>query len=416
MGTEAITPRDREILRGVANRKRELHHSKRNQQLLEDWLLHNTFRGERPMVHIDIHSTWGEIYPQRLRCEGELARNIETRLWEGFILTEITGDDSPVSDDFFVHWHIEHIPFGLKVDVVNATNDDGLNTLGYKIQHPIDDLEKDFHKLGNSVIKTDKAATMEYANTAADIFGDILPVRVGMNALYAVPTRCVVYLMDMGTMFTAMVDCPDLFHKMMRQYADDMIAYFRFLEANGFTNPTAGSQYLGQSSWCYTDELPREGTVTSRQMWGFMDSQETVGISPAMFDEMVFPYYKMIADEYGLLSYGCCEPVHPFWERSLSKFENLRKISVSPWCDEEYMGVVLRGKKIIFHRKPSSNFLGMGTGLDEAAFRGHIITTLKAARGCTLEITQRDIYNINRDEAKVRRYTDIIREEIVNHW
>lgn len=40
-----------------------------------------------------------------------------------------------------------------------------------------------------------------------------------------------------------------------------------------------------------------------------MDFQETVGISLEMFEEFIFPCYKKISESYGLLSYGCCEPV-----------------------------------------------------------------------------------------------------------
>jgi len=222
--------------------------------------------------------------------------------------------------------------------------------------------------------------------------------------------------MEMETMFTSMVDYPELFHKVMRQYVEDTIAYFRFMEANEVVNPTTGAEYLGQGSWCFTNELPSSGTITSKQMWGFLDSQETVGVSPAMFEEMIFPYYKMIADEYGLLSYGCCEPVHPFWESCLSKLDNLRKITVSPWCDEEYMGAALKGRNVVYHRKPSSNFLGVDETLDEGAFRAHIRRTLKAAQGCTLEITQRDVYTIHNNEAKLRRYVDVMRDEIDRFW
>ena len=76
----------------------------------------------------------------------------------------------------------------------------------------------------------------------------------------------------------------------------------------------------------------------------------------------------------------------------------------------------LRGKRIIFHRKPSPNFLGVDKQLDEQAFREHIRNTLTAAKGCTLEITQRDVYTIHNDEEKAKCYVAIIREEIENHW
>ena len=413
---ETISTRDKEILRNLAKHKMELYNSERNQRNLQDWLLHNTFQSQRPMIHMEISASWQEIFPKRLKCEGWLARNFEERLWESFLNHELVGDDYPVTDYFFIPWRINHIPYGLDIKVVNAKNEAGQNTLGYKIQHPIADLKEDFHKLGSSIITLDKAGTMEYANAAADTFGDILPVKVGTSAHFAVPTRCVVYLMEMETMFTSMVDYPELFHKVMRQYVEDTIAYFRFMEANEVVNPTTGAEYLGQGSWCFTNELPSSGTITSKQMWGFLDSQETVGVSPAMFEEMIFPYYKMIADEYGLLSYGCCEPVHPFWESCLSKLDNLRKITVSPWCDEEYMGAVLKGRNVVYHRKPNSNFLGVDETLDEGAFRAHIRRTLKAAQGCTLEITQRDVYTIHNNEAKLRRYVDVMRDEIDRFW
>jgi hypothetical protein len=147
-----------------------------------------------------------------------------------------------------------------------------------------------------------------------------------------------------------------------------------------------------------------------------MDSQETVGISPDMYNEFIFPYYKKISDLFGLFSYGCCEPVDPIWDRSLSKCDNLRKVSISPWCNEEFMGEKLKGSKVIYHRKPSPNFIGVGQELNEEAWRQHIIKTLKAAQGCHLEITQRDIYSLGGDINKPRRAVRIIRELIDEYW
>ena len=37
--------------------------------------------------------------------------------------------------------------------------------------------------------------------------------------------------------------------------------------------------------------------------------------------------------------------------------------------------------------------------------------TFQAARGCKLEITQRDVYTINGDIGKAKRYVDIVKED-----
>ena len=54
--------------------------------------------------------------------------------------------------------------------------------------------------------------------------------------------------------------------------------------------------------------------------------------------------------------------------------------------------------------------------MDEDAVRENIRKTLNAAKGCKLEIAQRDVYTINHDISKAKRYIDIIKEEIANHW
>ena len=36
-------------------------------------------------------------------------------------------------------------------------------------------------------------------------------------------------------------------------------------------------------------------------MWSGMDSQETVGVSPELFHEFCFPYYRDLAAMYGLV-------------------------------------------------------------------------------------------------------------------
>ena len=80
------------------------------------------------------------------------------------------------------------------------------------------------------------------------------------------------------------------------------------------------------------------------------------------------------------------------------------------------MGEKLKGSKVIYHRKPSPNFLGVNPTLDEDAVREHIKKSLLAARGCKMEITQRDVYTIHNNIDKARRYVEIIRQEIENNW
>jgi hypothetical protein len=414
-----INQKDKEILREVAKKQLELAKNVRNETLIKDWTKHNDLRGERPMIHLEIDTFSEEVIAPRLACVGEFARNIEWNLYRNFMNQELFDDDRVTPDYYGLDYDKNFVLFGIDIQVKHALNNEGKESLGHHFSSLINDLEEDYPKLGNSIFSVNKESTLKKKEMLEEAFGDILPIRIEGGCLYCVPTQMLVHFMSMENMMYNIYDYPDLFKAMMMRIADDTISYFRLQEQQNVLLPTTFGGSLGQGSWCYNNTLPNSkdiGPFTTRDLWGFMDSQETVGISPEMFQEFIFPAYKKIADNFGLLSYGCCEPVHPIWESCISKLDNLRKVSISPWCNEEYMGEQLRGSKVIFHRKPSPNYLGVGITLDEDALRAHIRKTLNAAKGCKLEITQRDVYTINHDIVKAKRYIDIIKEEIINNW
>lgn len=327
-------------------------------------------------------------------------------------------DDDRVTPDYFgINYDTEFTLFDVEEHLTEAMDGNGGKSVGYQFQSVIEDLEDDYGKLKKSTFHVDIEGTHAKRDAIREIIGDIIPVKLEGRAIGCVPTQMVVHIMSMENMMYNIYDYPELFKEMMLRISSDVLEYYRYLEEKNVILPTVGGQWLGQGSFCYNSTLPAEKDhFTTKDVWGFMDSQETVTISPQMFEEFIFPTYKAISESYGMLSYGCCEPIDPIWEKCISKLDNLRKVSISPWCNEEYMGEQLRDRKTIFLRKPSPNYLGVGTTLDEEEFRKHIRKSILAARGCEMEIAQRDVYTINHDIAKAKRYIDIIKEETANHW
>jgi hypothetical protein len=88
---------------------------------------------------------------------------------------------------------------------------------------------------------------------------------------------------------------------------------------------------------------------------GICGSQETVGISPDMFAEFVLPYQLPILEKFGLNCYGCCEAVHERW-KYISRVPRLRRVSVSPWCDQQAMAGYLK-REYVFSRKPNPSYV-----------------------------------------------------------
>ena len=326
--------------------------------------------------------------------------------WESF------QDDSVMTPYFPVRYDTWFHLFGHKAKAVHAEG-----SVGHRFEYIVHDLEDDYHLLGKSTYGVNKAESEEFKQLADDTFGDILPTRWTMNCLAAVPTQRIIELMGLEQFIFSMYDYPDLLKELMMRAADDYLEYFHWLENQHLLLPTVGPEFLGQGTYCFSTELPAQSAnLKVGDVWGYMNSQETSSVSPEMYGEFIYPSYRKIADAFGLLSYGCCEATDPIWEQYLSKLPRLRNVSVSPWCNQEYMGEQLRGKKVIFHRKPNANFLSLDPELNETGFREHIRHTLKAAKGCQLEFTQRDLLTIHNNEKKVARYVEIVRDEIERCW
>ncbi len=408
-----ISPEDRQKLRFLASKQLDISQTPTMNAIVNDWINHGSFSSNsRPMIRIELDTFANEIIPPLLECKGDYARQIESRLYSNFVNHTMFGDDTVVTPYYELRYFTGFIPFGIvpKKEYVKSEDPD-TNSLGHHFVPQITDLEKDFPKLGKSIFSILKRETLDEKQRLEDIFGDILPVKFSGGTQVSSLTQDIVHIMSMENMFTSMYDYPELFHAMMNNLTNDYLEFFNCLEKESIFTNTTGSQWLGQGTYCFTNELPQSKEHFSTQdIWIYMDSQETVGVSPEMFDEFIFPYFLKIADNFGLLSYGCCEPVDPFFDKSLSRFKNLKKLSISPWCDEFSIAEKIRDKKIVYLRKPSPNYLGVGQNLDEDAIRRHISKTIDAAKDCHLELIQRDVYTVNKSPEKVRHYVDIIRE------
>lgn len=407
-----ILDSDRKIIREVAKKQLSYANSEKMQELKKEWYRHNECKQGRPMVTVETYTFQNDVIPPLLKCEGEFARSIESDIYSNFVNHALYEDDSVVPEYFGISIPTDFVPFDIDIKVDHASDP---NSLGHHFAEVIKDLQDDFHLLKKSRFSVDRQKGEERKALMQDLIGDIIPVKYVGRCLYAVPTQNLVHIMSMENMLFSFYDYPDEFKAMMEMLAADYCDFYRFLEKEQLILPTTECEHVSQGSYAFTKELPgyselEKRPFTTKDVWGFMDSQETTGISLDIFKEFIFPYYEKISENYGLMSYGCCEPVDPFWE-CISTMKNLRKVSISPWCNEEFMGEQLAGKKVIYHRKPSPNYLGVGSTLDEPGLREHIKRTVDAAKGCTLEFTQRDVYQLGDSYKKVKRYVEIIREE-----
>lgn len=416
--TDRVSAAERQYLRELARKQADYAQLPVMEERRRAWIAHNTLRGSRPMLVMELDTFIGDFLPKP-RCVSGIGRQIEHQLLCNVLNHELVDDDKVVRPYFQVCWNINFTLFDLQVKVHKSDDGHGGN-VGYSWEHPLSNLGDGLPGLKPSTQSVDREGTMAFKAAVEEVIGDILPVRVENTSLtwFFMPTARVIPLLGMEAMMIAMMDEPGAFNELMTRICDDMIAHLRWQEKEGLLTLNNANHYAGAGSYGFTDELPAgrnagRGLVTSRDLWANMNSQESVGISPAMFGEFMFPHYRRLAKEFGLVYFGCCEPVHDFWTGMLETLPRLRKVSISPWCNEELMGERLAGGRVIYSRKPSPNHIGVGD-FDEQGYAASITRTLKAAKGCTLEIIHRDIYTINGDTRRPGRAIAIARRLIEN--
>jgi hypothetical protein len=142
-------------------------------------------------------------------------------------------------------------------------------------------------------------------------------------------------------------------------------------------------------------------------LWAWAESQETTAISPAMFREFVLPSLAALASRFGLVYYGCCEPVHDRLDLIMAAIPNLRSVSVSGWSDSRRVAEML-GKRYVFSRKPTPAYLS-GASPNWDLVVQDMQKTAAAARDCNVEVLFRDIYTINGDWPRLSRWVAMTR-------
>ena len=405
---------ERDYLRDLARKQLEIAHSEEMQKKEAHWYAFNDFKTKDPIITLE-RGTFNKEFAHlwQPKCTTDAAKNLEYYFHSNMVQYEYIHDDTVMPKDFAVGIGAWLKPFNIDVKYEKYIPD----TYAYQIDYEIKDLEEDFHKLQKSPIYCSFDSAVKHKEFIEDILGDLMPVRLTFGASFCLSYHLVT-VMSLETMMMSMCDYPELFHKMMQMLTDDYLELWDLVEKNNWIRPNNFNVYACQGSYGFTNELPVSKTdkYTLADVWGYMNSQESSNLSPDFYHEFFFPYYKKVSERFGRMGYGCCESVSEIWPKSVSNYDNLKKVSIAPWCDEEYMGEQLRGKKIVYHRKPFPNYLCVDKVFDEQAFSEHIEKSLKAAHGCFFEISYRDVYNLQGEIYRGKRVYDTIKKCIERVW
>ncbi len=406
-----IPEKDRQRLRALAEKQLQYARSERNGQILKQWAALAEGRRESPTVRLLFSNFMDEVVYSRLECENDEARRIETQLLSTLVGRELFDDDTPLSDTYDIARTVHFRLFGIEPKLTRSQTGKG-----FHIEPVIDDLQEQLDLLRGGSFTVDEEDTRKKIELAGELFGDILPVRLVLPSLTGAITNPLVHLMGMQNYYMSMYDCPDELHEVMDMATTLYEQYYDYLEEHALLLPTVGISPVNQESFAFNSELNRDKALKTTDVWGFLESQETTAVSPKTFGEFVFPYQDRLAKRFGLLSYGCCERVDAIFPDYLSRWKNLRKLSVSPFNNENRVGEYLRGTNIVYYSKPRAEYVTQPGPMDEEALDKYFKGVYTAASGCLLEVAQREVGTIYGDFGRGRRYVEIARNCLDKYW
>ena len=418
-----VSNKEVQVLRKLATRWLEHARQPVMNERRRQWQAVKDLQAERPMILVETCMLLAYIGPDELVCQDPYLRNIEKSLFEIVRHADEIGDDIVVEPYFRIPWDIEISDYGVPIVACHGQAIDG-SEVGYSFNFGVQS-EEDFKNLHLRTRTVNREETARQKARLEDIFGDILPVKVGgydpfdpdpgyrpwLGNLFGGLTMDLFKLIGNDNLLLWVYDKPELIHKLMVLIRDDRQAHFRFLEQEGLLYQNIDTWMPCNGSYGFVSDLPPCGedgqTVRLKDCWCWTESQESEPISPKMFNEFFLPYIAEVTRPFGLTYYGCCEGLHDRFEYVRDAIPNLRIVSVSGWSDLFKMGEML-GKKYVYSRKPTPAYIS-GSSPYWDLLEKDVRDTLAAAKDCNLEICYRDIYTINGDRPRLRRWVEMTR-------
>jgi hypothetical protein len=205
----------------------------------------------------------------------------------------------------------------------------------------------------------------------------------------------------------ALVDSPDYMHRLLTRMTDGYMSMLDQLEGQGLL---CEPQSLIHCTGAFTDELPAPGynpkSPRAKDLWTFGLAQMLSTVSPKMFEEFEVEYVSGMCARFGLVYYGCCDPLDGKM-REVRKIPNVRKISMSPWVDQE-RGAEQIGRDFVYSRKPSPALLATDTFHGDRV-REDLLATRRVCEehGCPLEIILKDISTVRYEPDRLFQWARI---------
>ncbi|MDD3243397.1 MAG: hypothetical protein PHD32_06725 [Eubacteriales bacterium] len=399
------------VLRPLAYRYYQASQHPRNAENARLYRAVNGLRAVRPVVLLDEIPFHELNYDNllTLRCQDADLRQVEDHLRKTLFQWDHFPGDMIVPPYIPVYKVMTSTDIGVSVREQTLQTDGRNNIVSHEY---IDQLstEEDLEKLHEPVITYDREATLARADKIADALGDILPVRLMGHNNSVVTWDDISRYRGVEALLYDLVDRPEFTHRMVRRLTDIRLSIISQMEEQGLFER---EPLLIHCTPALCDDLPGSsydgGTVRRENIWGRGAAQIFSSVGKAMHDEFDIEYMREIFQNFGLVYYGCCEPLDRKMD-IVERIPHLRKVSITPWANVDVAAEAIGGRYVL-SSKPNPASVAVAH-LDEQTLRaelGRIFAAVKR-NGCSCDMVLKDISSAGYNLKNLMRWEQIAME------
>jgi hypothetical protein len=361
------------------------------------WRDLNDLKSKRPMVWID-EIPWHEMNVDdelTIKCSHPWAQELEQSLRRTIYKRKHMPADMVVNDFFECPKVFHSTDFGIreKVELAYTDADSDIVSRHFEIQisEPEDTLKIQMPKI------TFMEKATEYRLAAMNrLFGDIGAVKlVGQTHIWYTPWDFLIRWWGITEAMMDLVERPEMVHAAYERMVDAWMTEMDQLDELNLLSLDNNNTRIGSGGYGYVSDLPGQDYdpehVHPINQWGCSNAQIFSSVSPAMHWEFAVEHDLRWLNRFGLTYYGCCEPLDSKVD-ILRRIPNLRKVSISPWCDKDKAEEAI-GTDYVLSRKPlPAIFVGEHINIEEADKQ--LREFLDKAKDSHVELIMKDISTV----------------------
>ena len=393
------------MIRELAKRYAEIAALPHQEETIDGWRRLNGLQATRPMVRIDQlpweELPWGE---DQMVNQSGMARQLERRLRMTLYAWDHFKADMVILPYIGISKTVRHDRLGPDAEVERK----GLS------QHFAEQLKtiEEVEALQTPVTEVDPEDDEHRLAEANELLDGIVPARLTGVGRHSGLWDLISTKISPERMLYDLIDRPEYVEVLINKFIEMENGILDQYEKHGLLEAAPPQIHC---TGAFVDDLPSmdyDGVhAKAKDTWTFSMAQMFSEVSPGMDEEYNLLPMKPLLERYGLVYYGCCEPLHHKID-IVRHIKNVRKISVSPWAKKEIAAEAIHGD-YVFSAKPNPSHVAMGA-FDEDLVRKDLQETVDVCRkhNTPCELILKDVSTVCNDPQRLTRWEKIAMEVV----